>query len=78
MERVNVVMSKKQCQENFDFVIYNYLSSQKEITEEKFKKDINEKYGMTLDDEQVKTILTTYVKRGILKTGFIYYIFINF
>ena len=41
MERVNVVMSKKQCQENFDFVIYNYLSSQKEITEEKFKKDID-------------------------------------
>ena len=70
---VYVKMTKEEIKKNSDFVIYNYIASQENVTEQQLKEDLREKYGLQLNIEEVQKIIFDYVKCGILSPRFRYY-----
>ena len=46
---VYVKMTKEKIKKESDFVIYNYIASQKTVTEQQLKEDLRKKYGLKLN-----------------------------
>mgnify|MGYP004583748539 FL=1 len=67
---VYVKMTKEELKKESDFVIYNYIASQENVTEQQLKEDLREKYGLQLNIEEVQKIILDYVKCGILSPRF--------
>ena len=63
----------KLAEEESDFVIYNYIASQENVTEKQLKEDLRGKYGLQLNIEEIQKIILDYVKCGILSPRFRYY-----
>lgn len=72
---VYVKMTKEEIKKESDFVIYNYIASQENVTEQQLKEDLQKKYGLQLNIEEVQKIILDYVKCGILSPRFRYYKF---
>ena len=72
-----IVMNKNKVRENFEFVVYNYLASERKITFEKLQKDFKERYDIDLILDEVNEIISEYVKSGVLSQRLSFFIFKN-
>ena len=63
---VYITMKEKDVEKNRDFVIYNYIASQKNITQAKLQEDLRKKYGLKLDENQIQETILYYVINGVL------------
>lgn len=70
---VYITMKEKDVEKNRDFVIYNYITSQKNITQAKLQEDLRKKYGLKLDENQIQEIILYYVRNGVLSPRLRYY-----
>lgn len=61
-----IVVSKEWARENKDFVIYNYLAKKGKTTIAEAKKELEEKYGISLTDSEIHQIFAEYVTSGVL------------
>lgn len=63
---IYITMKDEEIQEHKNFVIYNYIASQKNITQQQLQEDLRWKYGLEFDKKQVQEIILDYVRSGIL------------
>ena len=63
-------LTKEEIRKKSDFVIYNYIASQENVTEQQLNAELREKYGLQLNIEEVQKIILDYVKCGILSPRF--------
>lgn len=71
---VKIAMTYEQCRREKDFVIYNYIASQSQLTEESLRQDLKEKFGLEFTKQQVKDIIEEYVRAQMLSPRLRYYI----
>lgn len=71
---VKIAMTHEQCQREKEFVIYNYIASQSQLTEESLRQGLKEEFGLEFTKQQIKDIITEYVRAQMLSPRLRYYI----